>query len=352
MEDQYKTILWHYIVEGGEPDLELAYELGRKAIDQGISIIQVVDTHYAALSDVLTNAGATQDTPIIAQRAGNLLREALAPFEMTQRGYSETIALLRSQNEKLARLLEERSQLLQQREDFMMVVTHDLKTPITAADRCLALMIDGDFGQITADQIEVLSTMKDSNHRMFTMVKNLLDVYRYDQSAPILCLEEVDSGSLVMSLCKAFTLAAKTRDVEIHTALSDGLHSVVADEVAIQHVLTNLIDNAIKFTPKDGVITVSARNSHSDVIFEVTDTGKGISQEDLPKLFQRFFQSTTGRKQHTGTGLGLYLCQQIMRAHGGEIRCESPVGAGATFIFSLPAYTDKKLSDKGDAACT
>ena len=121
MEDQYKTILWHYIVEGGEPDLELAYELGRKAIDQGISIIQVVDTHYAALSDVLTSAGPTQDTPIIAQRAGNLLREALAPFEMTQRGYSETIALLRSQNEKLAKLLEERSQLLQQREDFMMV---------------------------------------------------------------------------------------------------------------------------------------------------------------------------------------------------------------------------------------
>jgi signal transduction histidine kinase len=107
-------------------------------------------------------------------------------------------------------------------------------------------------------------------------------------------------------------------------------------------VLTNLIDNAIKFTPKGGVITLSARNSNSHVIFEVRDTGSGISQEDLPKLFQRFFQSATGRKQYTGTGLGLYLCQQITRAHGGEIRCESQPGVGTTFIFSLVAYNNQQ----------
>jgi len=102
------------------------------------------------------------------------------------------------------------------------------------------------------------------------------------------------------------------------------------------------------------VITLAARNSDAAVIFEVRDTGSGISQEDLPKLFQRFFQSATGRKQYTGTGLGLYLCQQIMRAHGSEIRCESEPGAGTTFVFSLAAYTepDQQKNDAGETACT
>jgi len=341
LQDQYKTILLHYIAEGGEPGLELAYEFGRQAIEHGISILQIVDAHYNALSDVLASTDTAQDV-IITQRAGHLLKEALGPFEMTQRGYRETIDLLRNQNLKLAGLLEERSKLLQQREDFMLVVTHDLKTPITAADRCLALMLDGDFGPMSPEQIDLLSTMKDSNQRMFTMVKNLLDVYRYDQSTPILCLKEVDSGSLMVSAIKAFTLAARTGNVELHMAVTEDLHSVLADEGAVQHVLTNLIDNAIKFTPKGGVITLSARNSNSHVIFEVRDTGSGISQEDLPKLFQRFFQSATGRKQYTGTGLGLYLCQQITRAHGGEIRCESQPGVGTTFIFSLVAYNNQQ----------
>lgn len=350
--DLYKNILLHYITEGGELDLEHAYEFGRRAIEEGISVLQIVDAHYAALTDVVAGAGTAQESAVIAQRAGNLLKEALGAFEMTQRGYRETIDLLRSQNEKLARLLEERAQLLQQREDFMMVVTHDLKTPITATDRCLTLMLDGDFGQITPDQSDVLSTMKDSNRRMFTMVKTLLEVYKYDQSTPILCLNEVDSRSLIMSVIKEFTLSAQTRDIELNTAVTEGLHSVLADEAAIHHVLTNLIDNAIKFTPKGGVVTLLARNCNSHVIFEVSDTGKGISEEDLPKLFQRFFQSAAGRKNYTGTGLGLYLCQKIMRVHGGEIRCENQPGAGAKFIFSLPAYTDQQTGDKGDAPRT
>ena len=340
----------HYLTEGGEPDLELAYELGRQAIDRGVSVIQVVDVHYAALSDVLAGALTAEESAVIAQRAGNLLKEALAPFEMTHRGYGETITLLRTQNEKLERLLQERSELLQQREDFMMVVTHDLKTPIIAADRCLDLMIDGDFGPLNAEQSEVLSTMKESNHRMFTMVKNLLEVYRYDQSTPILCIKEIDSRSLITSVINTFALAAQTRDIELHTAMPESLDPVLADEGAIQHVLTNLIDNAIKFTPKGGVITLSARNSDTNVILEVRDTGSGISQEDIPKLFQRFFQSAAGRKQYTGTGLGLYLCQQIMRAHGGEIRCESQPGIGTTFVFSLATSPNQQKNDRGETA--
>jgi signal transduction histidine kinase len=350
LQDQYKSILFHYVAEGGELDLEFAYDLGRQAIDQGVSVLEVVDAHYEALSDVLLRASTAQESLTITQRAMNLLKETLAPFEMTRLGYSETIALLRSQNEKLTKLMEERSQLLQQREDFMMVVTHDLKTPITAADRCLTLMIDGDFGEFTADQTEILATMKHSNQRMFTMVKNLLEVYRYDQTTPILNLHRVDLRSLVNSVVKDFALSAQMREMKLNSIVMDDLDSVHADEMAIRHVLTNLVDNALKFTPKGGAITLSARSSDGCVTIEVTDTGKGISEEDLPKLFQRFFQSETGLKQYTGTGLGLYLCNQIIEAHGGKIHCQSQLDVGTTFTLTLSTATDRKIVKKEDIA--
>jgi signal transduction histidine kinase len=351
LQDQYKTILFHYVAEGGEPDLELAYEFGRQAIDQGISVLEVVDAHYAALSEALLGTSTAGESLTIAQRATSLLKETLAPFEMTRLGYSETISLLRSQNDKLTKLIEERSQLLQQREDFMLVVTHDLKTPITAADRCLTLMLDGDFGEVTPDQNEVLSTMKDSNQRMFTMVKNLLEVYRYDQSKPILNLKRVDLFALINSVVKDLTLSAQLRNLRLKPNLPDNLRPVQADELAIRHVLTNLVDNAIKFTPRGGEITLAADNSGECVTVEVKDTGKGIGEEDIPRLFQRFFQTADGSKQYTGTGLGLYLCQQIVHSHGSEIECRSQLGVGTSFCFTLAAYEQSQITEKGESAC-
>lgn len=239
---------------------------------------------------------------------------------------------------KLVRLMEERSKLLQEREDFLMVVTHDLKTPITAADRCLGLLLDGDFGELTTSQTELLSTMKDSNQRMFTMVKNLLEIYKYEQFQPILSLKEIDLSTCAETIVNSFSLSAQIRKIKLETKSAPDRRLVMANETAIQHVLTNLIDNAIKFTPNGGTISVSVRNVDAErVEIEVNDTGKGIAREDLPRIFQRFFQSESGRKQYTGTGLGLYLCKQIIMAHGGDIRCDSEIGVGTSFHISLPS---------------
>jgi NtrC-family two-component system sensor histidine kinase KinB len=172
------------------------------------------------------------------------------------------------------------------------------------------------------------------------MVKNLLEVYRYDQTTPILNLQTVDLRFVVRSVVKEFALPAQMRELKLESMVMDDLSSVHADEMAIRHVLTNLVDNAIKFTPRNGVITVSAHSNDGCVTVEVKDTGKGISQEDLPKLFQRFFQSEAGRKQYTGTGLGLYLCNQIVQAHGGKIRCQSEPRVGTSFIVTLPSKAD------------
>lgn len=340
MPEQYQTILIRYIEAGGEADLERAYEFGRQAIEEGISVLDVIDAHYAALTDVLMNADSVEECVTITQRAASLLKEALGPFEMARRGYSDTIDVLRRQNEKLTKLMDERSRLLQDREDFMMVVTHDLKTPITAADRCLGLMLDGDFGELSPNQVEILSTIKDSNQRMFTMVRNLLEVYKYDQSTPVLSLKRVDTRALVTSIVKAFTLSAQVRRVNLHAEFGPEAKAICADEVGMQHVLTNLLDNALKFTSEGGSVIISVRNFEDRVAIDIKDTGKGIREEDVPRLFQRFFQSQPGQKQYTGTGLGLYLCKQIVNAHGGEITCTSTPGVGTTFTITLPASED------------
>lgn len=340
MKEHYQTILSRYIDQGGEPDLELAYDFGRQAINEGIGVLDVVDTHYEALADVLLRANSIEQCNEIAQRAASLLKEALGPFEMTRQGYSETIARLRQQNEKLTDLMNEKAKLLKQREDIMMVVTHDLKTPIIAADKCLNFMLDGTFGQFTQEQIEVISVMQESNQRMFTMVKNLLEVYRYDQTTPMLNLTRVAVDQLLRAMVKSFALAAQMRGLALELVLPDDVKPVRADENALQHVLTNLLDNATKFTSKGGTITLSAQNLDGQVGITVQDTGKGISAEDLPRLFHRFFQSDSGKKKYTGTGLGLYLCQQIITAHGGDIECHSELNVGTTFSVNLPVFID------------
>lgn len=343
--EQYKSILHHYITNGGEAELEQAYEFVRQAIEREVSIFQIIDAHNEALHELLSEQESIggEDSPTrqvkIYQRASSLLKEALAPFELARLGFIDTINLLKSQNEQLTKLMEERSDLLQQREDFMMVVTHDLKTPLTALDRCLSLVLEGDFGEISPKQHEVMTTMKDSNQRMFTMVKNLLEAYRYEQSKPILNLDVLDLSSLLKKLREEFKWAAEARALNLEYVEPSNLNLVNADETAMRHVFSNLIDNALKFTPKGGAVTISTYNSGANVVIEVKDTGKGISPQDIPRLFQRFFQSESGRKQYTGTGLGLFLCRQILQAHGGEISCQSQPGAGTTFIVALTAYS-------------
>jgi len=342
--EEYQSILLQFVSEGGEPELELehAYEYGRRAIEQGISILEVVDCHYKALADILSGTTNSEQSASIVLRAAALLKEALGPFEMTQRGYNDSIEVLKDQNRKLTELMEERTKLLKDRENFMMVVTHDLKTPITAADRCLMLMMEGDFGPVSAEQIEVLATMKDSNMRMLNMVKNLLEVYRYDHSEPILCLSQIDLDETLRTVERSFSLPAKMRNIKFMVDTQTAPIKVVGDGNALQHVLANLVDNAFKFTPEGGSITLSVRRINGTTFIEVADTGKGIAPEDLEKIFDRFYQATQGRKQYTGTGLGLYLCREIVNAHGGRISCQSELGTGTTFIIQLPAVAEEK----------
>lgn len=225
--------------------------------------------------------------------------------------------------------------LQQQREDFVATLTHDLKTPILAANRALKLLMEGDFGPVEDSQKSIIETILQSNAAMYEMVLTLLDVYKYDSGVKQLTLIPVDIVAAVDKIVSELTPLSKQKNIEISFESADATIPVKCDVDEIRRVLQNFIDNSLKYTPTGGKIQVKVSQSEHSTTVYVTDTGKGISEEDKPKLFQRFWQASSGGRYYASTGLGLYLCRKIIESHGGRIWCESETGKGSTFSFSL-----------------
>lgn len=223
----------------------------------------------------------------------------------------------------------------QQREDFVATLTHDLKTPILAANRAVKLLMDGDFGPVSEEQTQILQTIHDSNSSLYKLVLTLLDVYRYDSGAKELSMALVDLSSTISHLAAELRPLAQAQAIELTVVLPESSVPVLCDEEETRRVIQNLLDNALKFTPSGGAITIFMEQTDEHTLIAVKDTGKGISEEDQPKLFQRFWQAAASGRYYASTGLGLYLCRKIVERHNGRIWCQSKPGSGSTFQFTI-----------------
>ena len=225
--------------------------------------------------------------------------------------------------------------LQQQREDFVATLTHDLKTPILAANRAVKLLVEGDFGSVSESQARILETIHQSNEALYKLVQTLLDVYRYDSGAKKLTLSPHDLASIINQVVNELQSLATTKDISLRAIVPTKSQEVVCDAEEMRRVIQNLLDNSLKFTPSDGLITIRMNQKGDCTIVEVADTGKGIREEDMPKLFQRFWQAATSGRYYASTGLGLYLCRKIVELHDGQIWCKSVLGKGSTFTFTI-----------------
>lgn len=226
--------------------------------------------------------------------------------------------------------------LQQQREDFVATLTHDLKTPLIAANRALKLIKDGQFGEIDESQRELLDTIVESNDDMYQMVVTLLDVYKYDSGTKKLNAVPANICEILSKLQNEFQSLADSRRISLRFEEVTANNLVLCDKNEVRRVLQNLLDNSLKYTDRGGSITVSLDQSPQFTCITVSDSGKGISDEDKPKLFQRFWQASNSGRYYASTGLGLYLCRKIVESHGGRIWCESELGKGSRFNFTLP----------------
>ena len=230
----------------------------------------------------------------------------------------------------------DRVQLQQQREDFVATLTHDLKTPVSATNRAVKLILAGDFGEISTELKEILETVLQSNTTLYGLVQTLLDVYRFDSGVKVMDLKECNLAGVITQLVTEIMPLAHEKRIQLQAVLPANVGCINCDQEEIRRVVQNLIDNSLKFTPAGGVVTVTLSQQDDITTVSVTDTGKGIQPENMSKLFQRFWQAGSSGRYYASTGLGLYLARKIVEGHGGKIWCESNIGAGSTFTFEVP----------------
>lgn len=221
---------------------------------------------------------------------------------------------------------------IDQRENFVSCLTHDLRTPLVAANRMLDLISQEAFGDISGEQKEAISNIVSSNQNMLEMLNTLLETHQYELGQKALSFIPVDLQKLVQDVVIELQSLAMGKKIELLSHINTQIREIKGDRLELRRVITNLISNAIKFTDT-GAVKISLTQTSDEVIIMVEDSGIGISEQDQKTIFQRFHQ---GNHRRAGKGLGLYLCQQIINAHRGKITVKSELGKGTTFTVSLP----------------
>ena len=221
---------------------------------------------------------------------------------------------------------------IDQRENFVSCLTHDLRTPLVAANRMLDLIKKRAFGDINCEQEEAITNIVNSNQNMLEMLNTLLETHQYELGQKILSFIPCDIQKLIQEVVTELQPLAIEKGIKLEKNIASEVPEIQGDRLELRRVITNLIGNAIKFTDV-GTVKVSLSQNESAVWFRVEDTGIGIPSQEQQTIFQRYHQ---GNHRRSGKGLGLYLCQQIINAHHGTITVQSELGTGTTFAFSLP----------------
>ena len=228
--------------------------------------------------------------------------------------------------------------------DFVSTVSHELRTPLTIMGEYASIISDEIPGKLNPEQREYLSIIEGNIDRLSGIIEDLLDISRIEAEKMVLKREFVDLASIINDVVTQFKPKADGKQIELETVFPLSLPPLYIDGNRIRQVFTNLIENAIKFTQRNGKITAEAADKEKEFECRVTDTGIGIAPENLEKVFKRFEQfNRTDGSGAKGTGLGLAITEALIQLHGGRIWVESELNKGCKFIFTLPRYSPAKL---------
>jgi signal transduction histidine kinase len=234
--------------------------------------------------------------------------------------------------------------------DFIAFAAHELRGPITVIRGYLDVLSDELEESLADDQKELLSRLVVSANRLSSYVNNILNASRYDRRHLKVRLREDSIADIYSIISDDMQLRASSQNRMLTVAIPDGLPSVAADRGSISEVLSNLIDNAVKYSNEGGMVYVSATADADFVKVSVKDRGIGMPSSVVSNLFHKFYRSHRSRETVAGTGIGLYICKAIVESHGGKIGVRSAEGEGSTFEFTLPIYStvaDKLTADQG-----
>ena len=265
----------------------------------------------------------------------------------------------------------EKQRLEQEKDDFVSMLSHDLKNPITAVIGSIDIMREGRLGAVNPEQAEYLQSAIDSCNEVVSMIDNLLDIHRFEAGRMPMKIRPDNIAEIFSSLSGRLTMLAQREEVKLNMQLAADLPTMDVDRRALSRIIGNLLGNAFKFTPVGGDVTISCSVISGSSAAELTippyamnqsphltdidrllclsikDTGSGIPEEDLESIFDRFVQSRQSERAQGGAGLGLAFCKLAVQNLGGIIWVESSLGSGSKFIILLPCTTSRSLSDLG-----
>ena len=222
--------------------------------------------------------------------------------------------------------------------EFVSMVSHELKAPITSIRGYVDLLLEGEAGRLSAEQREHLTIVSESTARLLSLIDDLLDLARIEAGRIELHECALDLGRLVRGVAGSMRPLMEAKGQQLALDVADPLPAAWADADRVTQVLTNLVSNAHKYTPPGGRISVAARAADGRLVVDVRDTGMGLSPDEQAHLFTQFFRSRSAAAEGiSGTGLGLAIARSLVELHGGQITVSSAPGQGSTFSFTLPA---------------
>ena len=263
--------------------------------------------------------------------ARNLPSAEIKPVETS--GPHETQELTRAFNDMIARM--QASQKSQR--EFVANVSHEMKTPLTAIQGFAQAILDGTADTSDARQ-KAAQVIYDESGRMQRMVLDLLDLARLDAGTADITMSPVNMFGLLQAVAEKFAPQSQRAGVDIKVDVAANLQTITADGDRLAQVFTNLVDNALKFTPRSGLISLRAWVENTEMLISVMDTGTGIPEQAQAHIFERFYQADPARRggEKHGAGLGLAIAHEIVQAHGGRISVRSKLGEGTSFDVFLP----------------
>jgi two-component system phosphate regulon sensor histidine kinase PhoR len=295
---------------------------------EGKKITDIINDHalFKIIDKVFASEGSQSQEITIQGRGNQVLDVRLVPFPM-ELDSKVLIGFFQDVTE------EKRVEAIKR--DFVANVSHELRTPLASIKGYAETLLDGALDN--KETLKKFLTIIDRHaNRMTALIEDLLTLSKLESHQMPMSFEPLDVKGIISGVIQGFEKQVKDKGIEIVINVGDNLPKVMGDKGRLEQVIVNLVDNAIKYT-NDGKVKVVAKKLDNVLKVDVEDTGIGIPEKDIPRIFERFYRVDKGRSRELGgTGLGLAIVKHIIQGHNGKIWVESQLGKGTTFSFTLP----------------
>jgi len=313
----------------------------------GLQLVSEIAKSKPEILTVLMTGHGTIDSALEAMKRGasDYLTKPLHLEEMIVRlqkvlEEKQRFVKLRDFAAQLEKANQDLKRIDEMKSEFVSVASHELRTPLASIKNAVQLILQGKTGEINENQKKFLSMADRNISRLTNILNSLLDLSKIESGKIEMKIEELDPKALIEFILSSLRPQADGKSAQLKIEIGKKLPSVYGDREKVEQILTNLVGNAIKFTPEGGEISVSAQPSPrggNKLAISIRDSGIGISEDQQEKIFEKFHQVEGSlHRSVSGTGLGLAITKGLVEAHHGEIWVESEIGKGSTFTFTLP----------------